>query len=96
MSPEEQKDESQILALDDMRICMNIDEFFDIVFHVDNSYIKAHSLILKSRSQYFAAMLNKHNNFSEVAQPPMVYENSNKYQLIKITGVPKVYLNCII
>lgn len=41
-----------------MKICMNLDEFYDVVFHVEDSFIKGNSLVLKSRSQYFAAMFN--------------------------------------
>ena len=32
LTPEEQRQNNEVQALEKMRICMNIDEFFDVVF----------------------------------------------------------------
>ena len=52
-----------------MKISMNLDEFYDVVFQLEHggqkSYIKGNSLILKARSQYFKAMFNLDNGFRE-------------------------------
>ena len=68
-SPEEEKDQKHTYALENMKICMNLDEFYDVVFHVENSYIKANSTVIKRRCEYFQAMLNKNNCFSEISSP---------------------------
>jgi hypothetical protein len=55
------------VALQKMKICMTLDEFYDIVFNLDgNIYIKGNSFVLKDRSEYFRAMLN--NGFKESSE----------------------------
>lgn len=61
-----------------MKMCMELDMFYDIVFLVDNVYIKGNSGILRRRSNYFAAMLSDKNNFKE--------KDSKK--LVMINGIP--------
>jgi hypothetical protein len=47
-SPEDEKDRKQTEALQNMKICMNLDEFYDVVFKIDNKlFIKGNSQILK-------------------------------------------------
>jgi len=47
-----------------MRTSMNLDEFYDVVFKIDNKlYIKGNSQILKERSEYFRAMFSTSNGF---------------------------------
>lgn len=58
LSPEEERDSNQTKALQQMKLCMHIDEFFDVVFNVDKSLIKANSVVLKNRSEYFQAMFS--------------------------------------
>ena len=63
LSPEEDKDRKQTEAIDNMKISMNLDEFYDVVFQIESkdgkkSYIKGNSHILKGRSEYFRAMFN--------------------------------------
>jgi hypothetical protein len=65
-SPEQE--ENHTLALQKMKMCMTLDEFFDIVFNLDgNSYIKGNSYVLKDRSEYFRAMLSYQNGFKEIS-----------------------------
>ena len=52
-SEEEQKDQAHLEAYECMALCGNLDQFYDMVFHVDNSFIKGNSTILKARSTYF-------------------------------------------
>ena len=94
LSPEEQKDQSHTIALENMRVCMNLDEFFDVVFQVEQSFIKGNSLILKARSNYFNSMLSKSHKFNELNT--QFEREGQKYCLVKINGVPKVYFNCVI
>lgn len=65
LSPEEEKDIGQAKAMQNMKICMYLDEFFDVVFNVDQSFIKANSFVLKNRSEYFGAMFSSANKFRE-------------------------------
>lgn len=63
-SPEGQQEENHTVALNKMKICMSLDEFFDVVFNVDGeSFIKGNSYVLMDRSEYFRAMLT--NGFKE-------------------------------
>lgn len=48
-----------------MNNCKNLDEFYDIVFLVDDTYIKANSLILQTRCDYFKSMLSFKYSFLE-------------------------------
>lgn len=77
---------------------MNIDEFFDVVFLVDNCYIKSNSHILKARSQYFAAMFRHQNGFNEIQSQHYSHRQTGdqKFHLIKLNTVPKQIFNCII
>ena len=62
--PEDEKDRKQAEALQNMRTSMNLDEFYDVVFKIDNKlYIKGNSQILKQRSEYFRAMFSTSNGF---------------------------------
>lgn len=95
-SPEEERDDKQSLAIEEMRICMNLDEFFDVVFQVENCYIKSNTHILKARSQYFAAMFSKQNGFQEIqVKEQMVKQDHKRFHLVKIHG-QKLILNCVI
>ena len=48
-----------------MNQCKNLDEFYDIVFRVGDTMIKANSTVLKVRSKYFESMLNSKYQFRE-------------------------------
>ena len=74
-----------------MNQCKNLDEFHDIVFYVDDTLIKANSLILTTRCDYFKSMLSPHYSFSESFMTNPCTEG-----VISITGVPKSYFTCII
>ena len=65
---------------------MELDQFSDMVFLVDQSYIKGNSAILRCRSTYFATMLCDESAFTE--------RDLSKYVVIK--GVPKEYFVLII
>jgi|LauGreDrversion4_2_1035121.scaffolds.fasta_scaffold72321_1 hypothetical protein len=71
-----------------MNQCKNLDDFYDILFLVDGTLIKANSLVLRIRSPYFSAMLSPQNGFFET--------NMKKGQSIKVYGVEKSYFSCII
>jgi hypothetical protein len=91
-SPEQE--ENHTLALQKMKMCMTLDEFFDVVFNLDgNSYIKGNSFVLKDRSEYFRAMLS--NGFRE-STDKMYQSGPSNFRLVKIRGVPKQIFNCII
>lgn len=48
-----------------MNQCKNLDEFYDIVFRVGDTLIKANSTVLKVRSKYFESMLSSKYKFRE-------------------------------
>ncbi len=49
-----------------MHHCKNLDEFHDVVFKVDDAIIKANSVVLCARSEYFRNMLQRESlKFSE-------------------------------
>jgi len=50
-------------ALSHMNQCKNLDEFHDVVFLVEGSLIKANSLILSARCDYFKSMLSSKYKF---------------------------------
>lgn len=79
-----------------MKLCMHIDEFFDVVFSVDKSLIKANSVVLKHRSEYFQAMFSSSNKFRESTDAKIENGGQNSFRIVKIEGVPKVFFNCII
>ena len=70
LSPEEDQDLQQIKATQKMKICMYLDEFFDVVFEVESSYIKANSFVLKNRNEYFDAMFS--NRFKEAKDSSLI------------------------
>ena len=78
-----------------------MDNFYDTVFLVENTIVKANSLLLRVRSPYFAAMLSPSHRFLErnkLSGPPsaMGIHVYHGYQTIKIEDVPRVYFHCII
>jgi BTB/POZ domain len=88
LSPEDKSEMSQCEALDRINQCKNLNDFFDVLFMVDDTLIKGNSLILKARSPYFAAMLSNSYGFRE--------SNLSRGSSIKVTGVPKLYFNCLL
>ena len=55
-------------AVQSMKICTNLDEFFDVVFNLENkSYIKGNSFVLSARSEYFKAMFSVKHGFRETS-----------------------------
>jgi hypothetical protein len=79
-----------------MKLCMHLDEFFDVVFKVDKSFIKAASVVLKHRSEYFQAMFSSKSGFKESTDPKIENGGQNSFRIVKIEGVPKVFFNSII
>ena len=74
---------------------MYLDEFFDVVFEIDGSYIKANSFVLKNRNEYFEAMFS--SRFKESKDAALIQkQGNNEFRLIKVMGVPKIFFNCII
>jgi hypothetical protein len=49
-----------------MNQCKNLDEFYDIVFLVEETLIKANSLVLMVRCPYFKSMLSTKYSFKEL------------------------------
>jgi len=80
-----------------MLICSNLDEFYDVIFHVGSSYIKGNTSVLKARSQYFEAMLSVRHGYLE-SSGPIYYDKGrdSSFRVIKVEGVPKEFFNCII
>ena len=75
-----------------MNQCKNLDEFHDLIFYVDDTLIKANSLILVTRCEYFRNMLSSQYGFSEF----YVTNQIDNDGVISISGVPKQYFTCII
>lgn len=76
---------------------MNLDEFFDVVFQIENQfYIKGNSVVLSARSEYFKAMFNPEHKFREISDTLYQQQGQNKFRMIRVSGVPKVFFNCII
>lgn len=71
-----------------MNQCRNLDEFFDVLFLVEDTLITTNSLVLAHRCAYFKSMLSKSYDFSE--------SRKHKGAYIKVQGVPKKYFSCII
>ena len=57
-SPEDKQDRQHIKATSLMNQCKNLDEFYDIIFNVGDTLIKANSTVLMVRSPYFQSMLS--------------------------------------
>lgn len=71
-----------------MNQCKNLDEFYDILFHVEDTLIKANTIVLSARCPYFNSMLCSQYSFKESMVDRSGY--------IKVCGVPKLYFSCII
>lgn len=87
-SPEDKQERLQNKALARMNQCKNLDEFYDCLFLVDETLIKANSLILSTRCPYFKSMFSAKYAFSE--------SKIKKGGHIKVNNVPKAYFSCII
>lgn len=69
LSPEEEKERTNVGAVASMAFCANLDEFFDVVFNLENKcYIKGNSVVLRARSEYFRAMFDRSHGFKEVSE----------------------------
>lgn len=69
LSPEEEKERSNVRAIASMAFCANLDEFFDVVFNLENKcYIKGNSVVLRARSEYFKAMFSPNHGFKETSE----------------------------
>jgi hypothetical protein len=73
------------MALSSMNQCKNLDDFHDILFQVDDSHIKANSVVLKARCPYFHSMLSAKYHFRE-----------SQASQVRVEGVPKTYFTCIV
>lgn len=71
-----------------MNQCKNLDDFYDIVFLVQDTLIKANSLILSTRCEYFKSMLSNKYKFQE--------SKIKQEGVIAVQGVPKSFFTCII
>src|SRR3569833_486044 len=87
-SPEDKYELLHHKALSHMNQCKNLDEFHDIVFYVEDTLIKANSLILMSRCDYFRHMLSHKYSFRE---SQLRHEG-----IIAVNGIPKSFFTCII
>lgn len=78
-----------------MNQCKNLDDFYDVLFLVDDTLIKANKLVLSTRCPYFASMLSSKYAFKESS---MIAKNDSASTIgnIKVSGVPKLYFSCII
>ena len=87
-SPEDKQENLHKKALNHMNQCRFLDEFYDILFMIEDTLIKANSLVLATRCPYFKSMLNQTYSFQE--------SKIQKGGYIKVQGVPKLYFSCII
>jgi hypothetical protein len=62
-SPEDKFERLHNRALSHMNQCKNLDEFFDIIFMVEGTMIRANSILLSARCPYFQNMLSKKYQF---------------------------------
>ena len=78
-----------------MNQCKNLDDFYDVLFLVEDTLIKANRLVLSTRCPYFASMLSSKYAFKESS---LVGKNdpSGLIGNIRVSGVPKLYFSCII
>jgi hypothetical protein len=86
-SPEDKQERLHNKAITHMNQCKNLDEFYDILFLVEDTLIKANSLVLSARCPYFKSMLSRKYMFRETIK---------EGDFIKVLGVPKSYFSCII
>ncbi|CDW71485.1 kelch repeat [Stylonychia lemnae] len=87
-SPEDRQERLQNKAQHLMNQCKNLDEFYDVLFHVEDTLIKANTIVLSARCPYFNSMLSSQYSFKESLVDRSGY--------IRVTGVPKLYFSCII
>ena len=67
-SPEDERERKQVVALQQMNLCRNLDELYDVVFQIDDKcFIKGNISIFKQRSEYFRAMFSQQNGFKEAS-----------------------------
>ena len=52
----------------DMLFTKHLDEFSDVVFSLRDSIVKANSIVLAKRSEYFHSMLAHNSKFRELRQ----------------------------
>jgi hypothetical protein len=57
-SPEDRQERLHNKAQHLMNQCKNLDEFYDILFHVEDTLIKANTIVLSARCPYFYSMLS--------------------------------------
>ena len=86
-SPEDKQERLHSKAIAHMNQCKNLDEFYDILFLVEDTLIKANSLVLSARCPYFKSMLSSKYMFRE---------SKKEGGFVKVQGVPKSYFSCII
>lgn len=86
-SPEDRAERLQSEALFRLTQSRYFDDFYDILLMVEDTCVKANSLILKLRSPYFQAMLSPQYGFKE--------SRLGKGSPIKIEGVPMHLFKCI-
>ena len=88
LSPEDRQERKQSEALECINQCKNLNDFYDVLFLIDDTLIKGNSLIMRARSPYFAAMLSPTHRFRET--------HLNRGCSIRVQGVPKLYFNTIL
>ncbi len=71
MSPEDSSQQRYKLpssTSSDMMVSRHLDEFNDVVFSLKDSIVKANSVVLSKRSEYFRSMLAHNSKFKELKQ----------------------------
>jgi len=89
LSPE---DKVQMMTMEsktkDFGSTLFLDEFPDINFCVDGDSVRANSVVLKARSEYFRAMLSKQYSFIEAT--------TQKYGLVKVSGISNFHFRAVL
>jgi hypothetical protein len=85
-SPEDSIERRQSEALMRVNQCKNLNDFYDVLFLVEDTLVKGNSLVLQARCPYFKAMLG--HPFRERQVPRAGH--------IKVFGVPKLYFHTIL
>lgn len=98
-SPEDKVDKMNTRVLAVMGKCRNLDSFYDVIFELDGgNLIKANSLVLFARSDYFKTMFNSRYGFKEnsLSHLANVSSQQTKVKKVKVSGIPRQYFAAII
>ena len=100
-SPEERIERQTFILHTEMVKCRNLDYFYDVVFELDGKHMmRANSVVLNARSEYFKIMFDAKYGFRESNQcPPMTKIDKSRHSSVRyvaVKGIPKEYFTAIL